>query len=74
VLEVPDEILVWRGSFDLEVGRTYRVVAVYDNPTGRTIPDGAMGTIGGVIRPAGEWPEVDRSHRAYEWDVVRMFK
>lgn len=74
VIEVPDEVLVWRGSFDLVAGRSYRVTAVYHNPTGQTIPDGAMGTIGGVFRPDGEWPTVDRNDPAYLWDVERMLK
>jgi hypothetical protein len=72
VLEVPDDILVWSGAFDLTAGHAYRVVAVYDNPTGQVIPDGGMGTVGGVIRPRGEWPTVDTSDAEYLWDVEKM--
>ncbi len=74
VVEVPNETLVWRGSFDLEAGRTYRVVAVYDNPTGRALPAAAMATVGGVIRPRETWPQVDRDDPAYRWDLARMLK
>jgi hypothetical protein len=72
VLEVPNKVLVLSGSFDLVAGLRYRVVAVYENPTGRTLPLAAMGTVGGVIRPVGSWPEVDRSDPAYRWDEQRM--
>jgi hypothetical protein len=72
VLEVPNSVLVWRGSFDLVAGRPYRVVAVYENPTGRNLPLAAMGTVGGIIRPVGGWPEVDRSDPVYRWDEERM--
>ena len=72
VLEVPNRILLWRGSFALVAGRPYRVVAVYENPTGRTLPLAGMGTVGGIVRPLGDWPEVDRSDPAYQWDEERM--
>jgi hypothetical protein len=72
VLEVPDEVLVWNGSFELMADREYRVVAVYDNPTGRTLLDEGMGTLGGVIRPAGPWPAADRNDVAYLWDAARV--
>jgi hypothetical protein len=72
VIEIPNDILVWGGSFDLVAGHPYRVVAVYDNPTGQMIPDGAMGTVGGVMRPRGDWPSVERSDVTYRWDWERM--
>ena len=72
VLEVPDEILVWSGSFELKANREYRVVALYDNPTGGTLPEGGMGTLGGIIRPTGVWPAADRSNAAYLWDAARL--
>jgi len=74
VLEVPQTVLVWRGSFDVVAGHPYRVTAVYDNPSGMVIPGGAMGTVGGVIRPEGDWPSVDRSSQEYRWDVERMLR
>jgi hypothetical protein len=72
VLEVPDDVLVWNGAFDLVAGHAYRVTAVYDNPTGQMIPAGGMGTVGGVIRPRSEWPAVDTSDTEYLWDVEKM--
>jgi len=72
VLEVPDEVLVWNGSFEVRADRDYRVVAVYDNPTDDTLPEAGMGTLGGVIRPDGEWPAADPSNRAYRWDAARL--
>lgn len=35
----------------LRAGRTYRVVARYDNPTGETLVDGAMGLMIGIFAP-----------------------
>lgn len=43
----------------LRASHTYRVTAVYDNPTGQTIVDGAMGVFGGVFRPSAPWPVLD---------------
>jgi hypothetical protein len=74
VLEVPDEILVWSGSFELKADRDYRVIAVYDNPTGRTLPADGMGTLGGIVRPSGAWPTADRSDAAYRWDAARLLR
>jgi hypothetical protein len=49
----------------------YRLVAVYDNPTGAPIPDGGMGALGGVVWPTGSapWPSVERSNAEYQYDV-----
>lgn len=40
-----------RGGLALEAERAYRVVAVYDNPTGRVIEDGAMAYMAGPFIP-----------------------
>lgn len=55
----------------LEPGRAYRVVGVYDNPTGVTIPQGGMAQIGGLFRPdsPGEWPETDPTDERYRLDL-----
>lgn len=52
-------------------GHTYRITAYYRNPTGATISDGGMGTIGGVFIPAaGErWPTLDRTDPLYLADL-----
>jgi hypothetical protein len=49
----------------LRASHTYRVTAVYHNPTDRTIVDGAMGVFGGVFRPSGAWPELDPEDAIY---------
>ena len=60
-------------SFGLSIrpDHVYRLVAVYDNPTGAPIPDGGMGALGGVIWPSGSapWPSVDRRNAEYQDDV-----
>lgn len=55
----------------LEPGRTYRVVGVYDNPTGATIPEGGMAQIGGLFRPDSleAWPETDPADDRYRLDL-----
>lgn len=49
----------------------YRLTAIYENPTGETIPDGAMGALGGVFIPApgARWPAADPEHPEYRLDV-----
>ena len=55
----------------LRPDHVYRLTAVYDNPTGETIPDGAMGALGGVFIPARgqRWPAADPEHPEYRLDV-----
>ena len=60
VLEIPQDQFVWSRGPTLWSDRSYRVTVIYDNPTGDTIPGGGMGTLGGVIVPEEQWPEVDR--------------
>jgi hypothetical protein len=58
----------------LYAGVRYRVVGVYDNPTGRTIPDGGMAHGVGLFVPddlAG-WPELDRQSDTYRVDVAAL--
>lgn len=71
VLAIPTTKFLWRGGVTLRPDHLYRLTAVYDNPTGDTIPDGAMGTLGGVFLPAREakWPAVMRNDPAYRLDV-----
>lgn len=58
----------------LEAGVRYRIVGVYDNPTGHTIPDGGMAHISGIFAPddLAEWPELDPSAEAYRVDVAAL--
>jgi len=48
----------------------YRLTAVYENSTGRLIPDGGMGAVAGLFVPdrGAEWPAVDTSNVLYRTD------
>lgn len=58
----------------LKAGVRYRVVGVYDNPTGRTIADGGMAHIVGLFVPddPDAWPSLDRGSEAYRKDVEAL--
>jgi hypothetical protein len=47
----------------LERGHRYRIEAEYDNPTGKVIAEGGMGSLGGPleVEDPGDWPALDRS-------------
>lgn len=61
---------LWRLGIPLKREHTYRITAYYDNPTGRAIPEGAMGSIAGMMTvDADAWPEADRSHPSYDLDI-----
>jgi hypothetical protein len=49
----------------------YRLTAVYENPTGHTIPGGGMGAAGGAVIPAdpARWPAVDVRDREFQLDL-----
>ena len=70
VLEVPAKLYLQQ-PLRLEPGHVYRITAHYNNTTGQTIPQGGMGTIGGVFVPdAGqEWPALDRNDPEYVADL-----
>jgi len=40
-----------RGGYKLDKGDVLRVSAIYDNPLGKSIPDGAMGIVVGYFLP-----------------------
>jgi hypothetical protein len=52
--------------------RRYRVTVEYDNPTGRVLPAGGMGVVGGLFVPDGDvvWPKVDLADDLYWKDLV----
>lgn len=54
----------------LDPSHTYRLTAVYENPTGQVIPSGAMGALGGIMVPDDEraWPLADLEHVVYRQD------
>lgn len=62
--------LLKRKGLHLEPNRRYRVVGVYDNPTGETIRDGAMAFLAGPFSPddVALWPKVDPANAEYQTD------
>jgi hypothetical protein len=72
VVEVPRRHYVWTRGPRLRKDRTYRVTAVYHNPTDDVIPDAGMGTLGGVFRPLGPWPDRDPSDPLFVLDLNRQ--
>ena len=75
ILQIPTKTYWWRLGIPIFPDHTYRATAVYDNPTGHAIPDGAMGTIGGVFLPAdvSRWPPVDPTTAEYKRDVTSTY-
>jgi hypothetical protein len=67
-----------RGKPGLPLDSThmYRLTAIYDNPTGITIPDGGMGALGGVMVPnkARAWPLVKRDDPEYLIDLRATYR
>jgi hypothetical protein len=55
----------------LRAGRRYRVVAVYDNPTGETLEKGAMGSLVGIFAPSdlARWPTVEPADTTFQRDL-----
>ncbi|MEO7998071.1 MAG: hypothetical protein ABI852_11535 [Gemmatimonadaceae bacterium] len=60
----------------IRADHTYRLTVVYDNPTGATIVDGGMGTLGGVVMVGGgtKWPSVDPKSPEYKLDIWAMWR
>lgn len=70
VIGMPQKRFLWRLGLPIRADHVYRLTAIYDNPTGETIPLGAMGALGGIILPSGgAWPAVQRDHPEYLLDV-----
>jgi hypothetical protein len=61
VVSMPHARFLWTLGVPVRPDHVYRVTAEYDNTSGRTIPGGAMGALGGVIVPddPARWPRVD---------------
>lgn len=64
--------LLKRGGLRLAANHPYRVVAVYDNPTSATIPDGAMAFLVGPFIPDDVrlWPTVDSGDKVFQEDLA----
>jgi hypothetical protein len=71
VVGMPKKFFFWRLGIPLKASNTYRLTAVYDNPTGKTLAGGGMGALGGVFVPADQhaWPRVNRQNPEYQYDV-----
>ncbi len=71
VIGMPTRRWFWPFGPRLRPDHVYRLTAVYENPTGEVIPEGAMGALGGVIivGRGGRWPEADQDHPEYVRDV-----
>ena len=68
---MPVTTFLWSLGKRIRPDHVYRLTAVYDNPERRTIPEGGMGVIGGVVMlPRGtRWPPADLRHPEYVVDV-----
>jgi len=71
VVGMPQDYMIKRLGIKLDPSHTYRLTAVYDNPTGETIPEGAMGAVGGIVLVDRDapWPGVDPADPQYVLDV-----
>lgn len=58
----------------LREGRRYRVIGVYDNPTGETIARGAMAHIVGLFAPedVSRWPRLDLTDETLQDDLASL--
>ena len=56
----------------LLANRPYRVTAIYDNPTGAVLPDGAMAFMIGAFVPddVNSWPAIDPSDPHFKEDLT----
>jgi hypothetical protein len=61
-------------ALPIEAHHKYRVVAEYDNPTGKPIPQGGMGHINGVFSPndMSEWPVLDLANADIQRDIQAL--
>lgn len=58
----------------IRAGRPYRVVAIYQNPLGRTLVDGGMALLAGIFAaddPA-TWPVLDRTNASFLADLAAL--
>jgi len=54
----------------------YRVRVVYDNPTGKVLPQGGMGVVAGLFVPDGDvpWPTVNPNESLYQEDLRHFLR
>lgn len=70
VAGMPQNAFILRLGIPIRPDHVYRLTAVYDNTSGHAVPDGAMGAMGGLFKPAPgtEWPTVDPGSEKYRED------
>ena len=58
----------------MKANHRYRVVGVYDNPTGKTLVRGAMAHMAGLFVPddIGDWPKIDTVNPEYQRDMAAL--
>ena len=74
VIGVSRQLLAVKGRGPhLRVGRTYRMVSVYENKTSEPVM-GVMGVMGGLFAPDDirDWPKVDRTSKEYLLDIAAV--
>jgi hypothetical protein len=61
-------------ALPIEAHHKYRVIAEYDNPTGKTIAQGGMGHINGAFSPSdmAEWPVLDLANADVKRDIETL--
>jgi hypothetical protein len=67
----------WRRlGIHVDPAHRYRLTAVYENPTGRLIPDGGMGAVAGLFVPdhGAVWPPVDTTDSLYRQDLLATIR
>jgi hypothetical protein len=74
ILSMPMGNLWLHGGYRITGGQRFRLTAFYDNPTGRTIPHGAMGTLGGAFKPddGQTWPALNPDDPGTKADLAYL--
>lgn len=75
LLGMPRKYYGVRGDgLKLSAGRTYRIRADYNNPTGAMIPKGAMGLLAGAFVPDdyAKWPALDPNDPDIKADIMML--
>jgi len=75
LLKIPRKYYGVRGDgLKLVAGRTYRIRADYDNPTGKMIPNGAMGLLAGAFVPDNyaDWPALNPEDPDIQADIANL--
>lgn len=63
-----------RGGVRVAAGTRFRLIGIYDNPTGRESPDGGMVTFGAIFTPddQSDWPTLDWDRPEPAADLARL--